>query len=305
MPTPLIPQEIYLLERYTTLEYFGEMRDAWDAMVTLAENCLAEYVRHLPPDYRSRPLPEQPDITWGEVVLPNFRYTRQSLMGSYIEISHGDMDALGSAGNVRSAVTGQQSDYPPFWMTDEQQSKYYALMGVASEHARNISATVDATWKAGNLAARYHAPSRGPLNPPQWPTYRLNPSIKVITGKAVPKTGCYLPEIDDSCAAFMIAGEEAWPANVGYDETTMQNISEDPTTWTLIERVSDTGVPSTPSLTDAVRLRCAANHPCPKEGWWFTPAKADSRRHFKQGETMPDLGSAWGSTIWQWDENQS
>ena len=56
--------------------------------------------------------------------------------------------------------------------------------------------------------------------------------------------------------------------------------------------------------SDSTRLRCEANHPCPKEGWWFTPAKADSRRHFKQGETMPDLGSAWGSTIWQWDENQ-
>ena len=55
---------------------------------------------------------------------------------------------------------------------------------------------------------------------------------------------------------------------------------------------------------DSTRLRCEANHPCPKEGWWFTPAKADSRRHFKQGETMPDLGSDWGSTIWQWDENQ-
>ena len=54
--------------------------------------------------------------------------------------------------------------------------------------------------------------------------------------------------------------------------------------------------------SDSTRLRCEANHPCPKEGWWFTPAKADSRRHFTQGETMPDLGSAWGSTIWQWDE---
>ena len=141
--------------------------------------------------------------------------------------------------------------------------------------------------------------------PPHWSTYRLNTSVKVTTGQVVLTTGCYLPEIDDSCAAFMIAGEEAAEACVGFDPNTMQYVSRDPTTWTLIERVSDTGVPSTPSLTDAVRLRCEANHPCPKEGWWFTPAKADSRRHFKQGDTMPDLGSAWGSTIWQWDDNQS
>ena len=305
MPTPLTPQEIYLLERYTTLEYFGEMRDAWDAMVTLAENCLAEYVRHLPPDYRSRPLPEQPDITWGEVVLPNFRSTWQAVFTSYIKLSHGDMNALRMAHGIGSDITGQQRDYSPCWMGDEQQSKYYALMGEADDRATNIGATVSAEWCVGNLTARYH-PVRGPLNPPShWPTYRLNTSVKVATGQAVPTTGCYLPEIDDSCAAFMIEGEEAAEASVGFDPGTMQYVSLEPTTWTLVERVSDTGVPSTPSLTDAVRLRCAANHPCPKEGWWFTPAKADSRRHFKQGETMPDLGSAWGSTIWQWDENQS
>lgn len=44
--------------------------------------------------------------------------------------------------------------------------------------------------------------------------------------------------------------------------------------------------------------------PCPRAGWWFTPAAANSRRHFRQGETMPDLNSAWGATIWQWDRVQ-
>ena len=170
MPTPLIPQEIYLLERYTTLEYFGEMRDAWDAMVTLAENCLAEYVRRLPPDYRSRPLPEQPDITWGEVVLPNFRSTWQAVFTSYIKLSHGDMNALRMAHGIGSDITGQQRDYSPCWMGDEQESKYYALMGEASTRARNISATVAATWKGGSLTTRYNAQARGPLNPPHWPT---------------------------------------------------------------------------------------------------------------------------------------
>jgi hypothetical protein len=38
---------------------------------------------------------------------------------------------------------------------------------------------------------------------------------------------------------------------------------------------------------------------------WFTPAKAGSRRWFKQGELMPDLESDYGPTIWQWDENRS
>jgi len=47
-----------------------------------------------------------------------------------------------------------------------------------------------------------------------------------------------------------------------------------------------------------------AGQPCPREGWWFTPAKIGSRRHFKQGEPMPDFKSDWGSVIWQWDEQR-
>jgi hypothetical protein len=37
MATPLIPQEIYLLERYCSLEYYAEMLDAWAKMVAVAE----------------------------------------------------------------------------------------------------------------------------------------------------------------------------------------------------------------------------------------------------------------------------
>jgi hypothetical protein len=53
----------------------------------------------------------------------------------------------------------------------------------------------------------------------------------------------------------------------------------------------------------ALRLRCEAGNPCPQGGYWFTPAKAGSRRRFSTGETMPEIkDSPWGSTIWYWDE---
>ena len=51
-------------------------------------------------------------------------------------------------------------------------------------------------------------------------------------------------------------------------------------------------------------LRCEAGQPCPREGWWFTPAKANSRRHFQQGQVMPAFSTDYGTTIWQWDERQ-
>jgi hypothetical protein len=51
-------------------------------------------------------------------------------------------------------------------------------------------------------------------------------------------------------------------------------------------------------------LRCEAGQPCPREGWWFTPARLDSRRRFSRGEVMPEIGGEYGATIWQWDEQQ-
>ncbi|MBV1808410.1 PoNe immunity protein domain-containing protein [Pseudomonas viridiflava] len=47
--------------------------------------------------------------------------------------------------------------------------------------------------------------------------------------------------------------------------------------------------------------RVVAGDPCTKTGYWFTPAQADSRRHFQQGEIMPSISdSTWGDTLWYW-----
>lgn len=61
------------------------------------------------------------------------------------------------------------------------------------------------------------------------------------------------------------------------------------------------------SCVDAIspeRLHCPGGLPCPRAGFWFSPARPDSRRRFDAGETMPDLGGDYGTTIWQWDERQ-
>ncbi len=62
---------------------------------------------------------------------------------------------------------------------------------------------------------------------------------------------------------------------------------------------------STPAdKAGALRLRVMAGAPCPRTGYWFTPARENSRAHFEAGSNMPDVGSSWGATIWQWDEQQ-
>lgn len=44
-----------------------------------------------------------------------------------------------------------------------------------------------------------------------------------------------------------------------------------------------------------------AGQPCTHSGYWFSPAQHNSRRHFTQGETMPEFkDSPWGATVWYW-----
>lgn len=57
--------------------------------------------------------------------------------------------------------------------------------------------------------------------------------------------------------------------------------------------------------TEKQRSNVPAGQPCPEAGWWFTPAKQGSRRYFKQGETMPDVGGDYGTTFWQWSPDQA
>ncbi|MFK3990878.1 MULTISPECIES: hypothetical protein [unclassified Psychrobacter] len=57
-----------------------------------------------------------------------------------------------------------------------------------------------------------------------------------------------------------------------------------------------------PEITSQAKGRCPANQPCPKSGYWFTQAKANSRAYFKQDDIMPDYpNNNWGEVIWQFD----
>jgi hypothetical protein len=67
------------------------------------------------------------------------------------------------------------------------------------------------------------------------------------------------------------------------------------------DRFPDGGEGDTPRS----RSNVPAGNPCPEAGWWFTPAQANSRRYFKQGETMPSVGGDYGLTFWQWSPEQS
>jgi len=53
---------------------------------------------------------------------------------------------------------------------------------------------------------------------------------------------------------------------------------------------------------EANRLRCEAGQPCPQSGEWYSPANDMQKRHFNQGEIMPEIkDNTWGETIWYLD----
>lgn len=327
MPTPLIPQEIYLLERYSSKEYFLPVRDGWEAVVRHVERCLQLFMEQLPPDYRSRRLQFQPDIVWGERVLPNFRSTLADLFSAYIRVTHGDLQMLGAASQVRSDNRGA-AEFSSAWMDEpavarvipDADRKYDELLRAAMAHTGNIECTIRARWAATDLTTRYHE-SRGPLDPPErWPRYRLNPAVQVKTGEPVPQTGIYLPTVDQGCATLLLKDDEALEAAVLI--RIHESFSEDgikyheyavterrPSHWTLVERVPGEFVDD--PLADllqpdsaSVRVeRVPAGQPCPRTGWWHTPAKLDSCRRFVEGEVFPTVeGNDYGATFWLWSQ---
>ncbi|MGH8779402.1 type VI immunity family protein [Paraburkholderia sp.] len=71
-------------------------------------------------------------------------------------------------------------------------------------------------------------------------------------------------------------------------------------------------IPETPKVVpqsvkrERARLSVPGGSPCPEAGWWQTPAREGSRRHFEAGEIMPVIeGSQWGTTSWHWSPNES
>jgi hypothetical protein len=318
MRTPLIPQEIFLLERYSSPDYFSKLRDTWSEMILHLDRCLNQFMHNLPLDYRNRPLPEQPDAVWGERVIPNFRDTLQGLNEGYIQLSGGDLSALQYCHGPLNDFKGQ-TDFWSGWMSRDDQSIYSALLNKAVTMASNVLSTEAAYWDPMMLSSRYDEPSCGPLDAPaNWPTYKLVPNISVATGEKLPVSGIYLPDIDDSCAEFLSTEYEIAPeARVYIGEQdliapdTGLKYGEEPVyetrpcTWTLVERVNNIGISSAPSLLHPTTERVMAGAQCPQSGFYFTPARQDSRRHFVKGEIMPSFEGAYGATIWQWDSNQA
>lgn len=291
------PQEIYLLERYSSAEYFKELIEAFQQTLDAAERALDLFMSDLPYNYRDRHISEQPDVVWGEHVLPNFRSTIQSLSFAYKRLLEGDLSALQYAGNVMTDFRAQRVDYWPDWMDEHNLELFDQWQAKANQVAMNISTTIFGGWPMGSLSYRYNLDSRGSLNlSHSLPVYRLNPFIYIKTGETVPKDGIYLPLIEEASAQLLLKGHDAQEALVGLDPDSPQYDHEEPAEWFFVERVADEG--GSLATIETTSLKAYAGESCLYSGNWWSPANQSQSRYFAKGEIFPKLESAWGETIW-------
>ena len=310
----IVSEQIYLLETFSSVEYLAELRDTWGEMVKHLDECLERYMVNLPANYRNLPGPEQPDVVWGERVLPNFRSSYEALCAGVVALSHGDARGLYAANRPNNDFIGQR-EYSDSWLTAKDRNYYGRSLAKSARMAGNICATVEMYWEPASF--RSFQKDFGPIDMPTvLPAYRLNRGVTVTTDSDVERTGIYLPNIENSIAAFMHVGRSAPKAivAVGIEDLVDQDgkkygeqpeIDDLPCTWTLIERDTNASARrSPPSLVQDEKYRIPGGNVCPATGYYFTPAKTGSRQRFQQGQVMPTLDSAYGGTIWQWDTNQ-
>lgn len=313
----LNPQEVYLLERYISSDYFCELRDTWAEMITHIESCLDKLMKNLPKDYRARPLPEQPDVVWGNRVLPNYRSTLQGLNTGFILLTHGDFKGLSQAWGPYGDFKGQM-DYWSGWMDRSDENLYGELLNKSVMLASNICRTERAGWEPFDLAN--YCEYWGALNRPErWPNYRINKAVSAVAGGKLEQSGIYVPDVEDSCAEFLFTGYKAAPlakvlmrsrplinAATGekYDEERI--FEERSCTWYLVERSTEMEFAQEETDAGATKsVRLAAGQVCTETGVYFTPAEQNSRRRFEKGALMPSLDTKYGARIWQWDDNQT
>lgn len=137
------------------------------------------------------------------------------------------------------------------------------------------------------------------------PKYAIDTSIACHTGAEVPWTGVWFPAtgMEKHSLTFAIKGSRMQAAYKvvktaddleaeGVVLATAETIAVS-TVWYPIVLVSA----DQPSNGE---LQAKAGDPCPRQGVW-QPADINQReRTFNAGDTMDNLGSAYGLTVWRW-----
>lgn len=269
----LSTQEVFLLERYSSVEYYESLVNSWDEMIDFVESLLKKFVLSLPNNYRDRTQSNQPDIVWGDRVIPNFKFTLEDLKDGLIAVRSGNILGLQKSANVISDLKGV-SDFSTSWMNEVQvdgEEIYYVLLHKTANFAKNINLAVD--WNScviygalrndlqNPVISYQHSVYDWPL-PDSFPEYRLNYGVQIKTGEPILQTGVYrsiepfstcklliqeVNKFEDIEGDWVTAPQvyaltkevNYYPDKGDKNEDPYDYLKELNTTWILVEKVMD------------------------------------------------------------------
>jgi hypothetical protein len=97
-------------------------------------------------------------------------------------------------------------------------------------------------------------------------------------------------------------------ASLAPSAVAVHSFTTHPSKWYFVEIIpdeyEDVELLNSACGLEKFEIRLAGGEVCQSAGFYFTPSRANSRRHFKAGETVPEYSTEYGKTIWQWDPNQ-
>lgn len=301
------PKAAYLLEQFSSLNFFEIMMENYKKFLDQLEELFEIYMHNLPYNLRDLPLPEQADINWGSTVLPNLRETMDRVNYAYAKLKSGDFTYLNYVGEISSNQKGI-SEFSPHWMDDlpyEKVKQCWDYHSIATSYASVIGQTYPTYWDMDTLI--YDFKKIDIFNniildlPNSYPIYRINPAVMIKSNEKLEKTGIYLCQEIEGRIEFMAASEEqdngvASVIAIGYDSETYETLYAE-ANWILIERVADNGGSANTIQTDI--LKGFVEQSCPRTGYWWSPANKSQSRYFEQGEIFPKIeNSDWGESIW-------
>jgi hypothetical protein len=145
--------------------------------------------------------------------------------------------------------------------------------------------------------------------PDPLPEYVIDRSIVCQTGDEVPCTGIWHPEtgLEKHSLTFAIKGLRMQPAFRVTKTVEELKRESDGAIVTRPETVAvaTTWYPVIPSsrtinIDTDKELHAKAGQPCPKAGVWQPMEPGAAPRSYQANETMANLGSAYGLTVWRW-----
>jgi len=141
--------------------------------------------------------------------------------------------------------------------------------------------------------------------PDPLPEYAVDKSIACKTGDEVPWTGVWYPAtgLDRHSLTFAIKGLRMQPVYRVIKTPEELRTAEDMFPSPETVAVATTWHPVKPTgrhIDPHADQRAKAGQPCPKAGLWQPLELGVGPRLYAEGETMADLKSAYGFTVWAW-----